>query len=237
MKKPRDPAFLPTGRAAGVLLIALVLGSCVRRPPVLVPPGSVVEAVEGRGSASVQGEEMALRGKFAFNFRRPGLGRVEVSDPFGTTVYFMLFKDDAAYLVVPSKKIYAGERPETLMNRILGFSLRPDEVIRLLSGQWKESGPNAGSQAVSAWSLKKDGNGRVVHGEKGDLSLEVKEFFPGAGVPRLILFSRPGTAGRMKILSLRFNPTLRPEAFETSFLRNFSRRSWEDVQGTLKNER
>jgi hypothetical protein len=237
LKKNRNSTILPARRAAGALLAALALVSCAHRAPSLVPPASDIEAAEGRGSASIEGRETALRGKFAFHFRRPGLGRIEVSDPFGTSVYFMLFKDDTAYLVVPSKKIYAEERPETLMDRFLGFSLRPDEVLRLLAGQWEGAGPAEGSREENGWSLQRDGQGRVVGGRRGDLAFEVDEFFPGAGVPRVIHFSRPVTSGRMKILSLRFNPPARPETFETAFLGRFGRRSFEELQDVLKDER
>ncbi len=218
------------GRAAGLFLLAAIMASCVGRPPVLVPPRTGVEAVEGYGSASVQGPGTVVKGKFAFLFRRPDLGRVEAFDPLGRTVYYMIFKGDEAYFVVPSKKAYAEEKPETVMARLLGFSLRPDEVIPLLSGQWTAGDEQRGGDPAADWTLGKDGEGRVVRGRRRDLSFEVKEFFPGAGVPRTVLFSRPGTSGRVKVLSARFNPVPRPEAFESSFLKTFARKSWEDIQ-------
>ncbi|MGZ4886126.1 MAG: lipoprotein insertase outer membrane protein LolB [Candidatus Aminicenantales bacterium] len=230
MKKHRDSASFAPGRAAGLLLLAGIMASCAGRPPVLVPPRAGVEAVEGYGSASVQGGETAVKGKFAFLFRRPDLGRVEAFDPLGRTIYYMIFRGDEAYFVVPSKKAYAEEKPETLMARLLGFSLRPDEIIPLLSGQWTAGEEQRGGDPAGGWTLSRDAEGRVVRGRGHDLSFEVKEFFPGAGVPRTVLFSRPGTSGRVKVLSARFNPAPRPEAFESSFLKTFTRKSWEDIQ-------
>jgi hypothetical protein len=220
-------------RGPAVLFLALLLASCAGRPPVLVPPPSGVDAVAGYASASIEGDEMALKGKFAFLFRRPGAGRVDVSDLFGATLYFLLFNQDAAFLVVPSKRTYAEESPETLMGRFLGFSLRPDEIIRLLSGDWGAAG-DQGQEAV--WSLERDGGGRVVRGGRNDFRFEVHEFFPGAGVPRNFVFSSSGTSGRIRILKLRFNPAPRPEAFEADFLKTFRRRSWDEIQGLLKDE-
>jgi len=230
LKNHNEPASRLADRAAGLFLLAGVLASCSGRPPVLVPPRGGVEAVEGYGSASVQGAETDVKGKFAFLFRRPDLGRVEAFDPLGRTVYYMIFKGDAAYFVVPSKKAYAEEKPETLMARLLGFSLRPGEIIPLLSGQWSVGDEQPGGDASAGWTLGKDAEGRVARGRRNALSFEVKEFFPGTGVPRTVIFSRPGTSGRVKVLSARFNPAPRPEAFESSFLKTFTRKSWEDIR-------
>ena len=86
------------------LLIAAPLTACVRRPPVLVPPSGGVEAVEGFGSASVAGVDAAIKGKFGFVFRRPGLGRVEALDPIGRTAFLIFFRDGRAWFVLPGKK-------------------------------------------------------------------------------------------------------------------------------------
>jgi len=229
----RGPALR---RASGPLLIALVLVSCAKRLPVLIPPATGIEAIAGFGSVSVRGEETEVKGKFAFLFRKPGWGRVEAFDPLGRTIYYMIFAGDDAYLVVPQKKVYAQDRPEAMVGRFLGFSLRPDEILALLGGQWAGERIRGETGTGGLWTLARDGNGRVVRGERDGLAFEVSEFFPGAGVPRTILFSRPRTSGRMNVLSLRFNPPPRPEAFETSFLKTFSQRSWEEIQEIARDE-
>jgi outer membrane biogenesis lipoprotein LolB len=235
--KDRPEAGSPArGLAAGALFIALALASCAKRPPVLIPPATGVEAVAGFGSASFRGEEAEVKGKFAFLFRKPGWGRVEAFDPLGRTIYYMIFAGDDAYLVIPRKKVYAQDRPEAMIGRFLGFSLRPDEILGILGGQWAGGGVQGEPGPGSLWTLARDGSGRVVRGGKDGLAFEVREFFPGAGVPRAILFSRPGTSGRMKVLALQFNPPPRPEAFETSFLKTFTRRSWEEIQEIARDE-
>lgn len=142
--------------AAGA--VVAIVSSCSRRPPVLVPPASGVEAAAGFASASVRGEVADIKGKFAFLFRRPGLGRVEVLDPLGRAVYDIIFTGQTAYLVVPQRKVYAEDRPEAMVERFLGFALGPDEILGLLSGQW--SGQE--SDAPNAWTLRRDGQGRVI---------------------------------------------------------------------------
>jgi len=223
-------------RAAGLALLAVLAASCARRPPVLIPPPSGVEAVGGYGSASVKGQEAEVKGKFAFVFRKPGLGRVEAFDPLGRTAYFMIFTGGKAYLVVPQKKAYAEDLPEAMIDRFLGFRLTPDEIVEMLSGQWtpEEAGTAAGTGPP--WVLTRDANGRVIRGERDVLVFEVAEYFPGAGVPRVIRFSRPGTSGRMKILSLKFNPAPRPAAFETGFVGKLARKSWDELQEILRDE-
>lgn len=234
MKAPNGhPSFFPPSLLL-LCLLALTLAACAGHRPVLEPPAGV-EAVEGHGSASIRGEETALQGKFSFLFRRPGRGRVDVSGPFGTTAYFLLFDGAAARLVVPSKKIYAEEPSATLMGRFLGFELTPDEVLSLLTGQWADRAPEAG--AGPAWALGRDGLGHVVRGERGGFVFEVAELFPGTGVPRSVRFSRAGSSGRMKVLSLRFNPEERPEAFAAAFLEKYKRKTWDEMQDILRNER
>ena len=191
-----------------------------------MPPASGVEAVAGYASASVRGEAADVKGKFAFLFRRPGLGRVEVFDPLGRTVYYIVFTGETAYLVVPDRKAYAEDRPAAMVARFLGFALGPDEALELLSGQWSE---DAGG-AAAGWALSRDGPGRVVRGERDGLGFEVGGFFPGDGVPRTVVFSRPGTSGRLLVLSLEFNPKPRPEAFGTEFLKTFARRRVEELE-------
>lgn len=203
------------------LLVALA--ACAGRIPVLVPPSGGVEAVEGFGSASVQGEDAAVKGKFAFLFRRPGFGRVEAVDPIGRTAFLMIFRADRAYFVVPGKKAYAEEAPEAMMKRFLGISLPPDEVLRLLSGTWTDGG------AGSGWNVEPDESGRVWRGERNGFAFQVREFFSGGGVPRDIGLSGPATTGRIKVLKLGFNPPSREAAFDVTFLRGYVLKTWPEI--------
>lgn len=220
MRAPRREASRRF-RPAGTLVIVATLVSCAGRAPRLVPPSGGVEAVEGFGSASLQGTEAAVKGKFAFLFRRPGLGRVEALDPIGRTAFLVFFRDDRAYFVLPGKKVFAEERPETMMERFLGISFLPDEMLRLLSGTLPDEG--------GGWNVERDEAGRVVLGRKDGFTFAVREFFPGAGVPRHLGFSGPATSGRMKVLGLGFNPPPREGAFELPFLRSYALKTWAEI--------
>jgi len=210
-----------------VLVLAAALAGCAGRAPVLVPPSCGVEAVEGFASASVRGAEAAVKGKFAFLFRRQGFGRVEAVDPVGRTAFLIFFRGDRAWFALPGKKVYAEDEAKVMMERFLGIGLLPDEVIRLLSGIWAEAGPESG------WSVEQDEQGRVARGDRDGFAFAVREFFPGAAVPREIDLSGPGTAGRVKVLKLGFNPSPRDEAFDMAFLRAYTQKTWDGIMELL----
>ncbi|MDH4198354.1 MAG: hypothetical protein OEW05_13150 [Candidatus Aminicenantes bacterium] len=216
------PAFL------GLLLL---FASCAAPPPRLVPPVEV-RAVEGYGSALVEGQEAAVRGRFAFRFGSDGRGRVEAFDPLGRTVYFIDFEATRAWFVLPAKKAYWENEPGEMMNRFLGFVLRPEEVVRLLSGRWDPSAEDG----RGPWIVKRDGQGRVAYGERVTLRFEVREFFPGGGVPRLVVVSDLGAAARIKILDLRFNAPGPTSAPERVYLKTFSLVTWTEMTRYLNRD-
>jgi len=226
----------PAGRAIFAIPVAvLLLSSCAQPPPLLVPPAGSVDAAEGFGQAAVESEVAVIKGKFSFLFRRPGRGRVEALDPLARTMYYIIFAEERAFLVLPSKKVYVEDSPEVLMEHFLGLALLPDDILDLLSGRWGEAGPRGLRQDV--WQVEKDPQGRVIRAMKPSLSCTVQEFFKKSGVPRRVAFSASGTSGRMKVLSIRFNPPPRPAAFETPFLAAYTRKSWSEIQESLKDDR
>jgi outer membrane biogenesis lipoprotein LolB len=213
---------------AGAALLAALLTGCAGRIPILVPPPGGVEAVEGFASASITGAEASVKGRFAFLFRRPGLGRVEAVDPLGRTVFLVHFREGRAWFVVPSKKAYAEADAETMMERIIGVVIRPDEVLALLSGLWPEPGPEGG------WTVSRDEQGRVAEGERDECGFTVRAFFRGGAAPRDVVLFGPGTTGRLKVLKLAFDPAARDAAFETGFLGRFTAKSWEEILELLE---
>jgi len=218
----------PLRRAVGAILLAASLTACSGRPLVLVPPSGDVEAVEGFASASIIGADASVKGRFAFLFRRPGLGRVEAVDPIGRTVFLVHFRAGRAWFVLPSKKVYAEADAEVMMDRILGLVIRPDDTLSLLSGIWREGGPEGD------WSVERDPQGRVVRGERRGFSFAVREFFRGGAAPREIGLEGPETSGRVKVLKLAFNPEPRDEAFEVGFLGRYTAKTWEEILELLE---
>ncbi|HPW17277.1 MAG TPA: hypothetical protein PLP83_02725 [Candidatus Aminicenantes bacterium] len=215
----------PPGRPSRLApLLALTLAAaCAGRRPVLAPPPSGVEAVEGFAAASVAGPEAALKGKFAFLFRRPGLGRVEAFDPLGRTAFVVHFREGRAWFVLPSKRAFAEDEAEVMMRRLIGVALRPDDALSLLSGAWPEGGEAGG------WSVARDGRGRVAGGERDGFGFKVLDYFRGGAAPRRVEVSGDGTAGRIKVLEIGFDPAPRDGAFDTAFLARFSAKTWDEL--------
>ncbi len=223
----------PGQNLARVVLLAFLLAfsACAPPPPTLIPPAEV-RSVEGYGSATVEGLEAAVRGRFAFRFAPDGRGRVEAFDPLGRTVYFIDFEANQAWFVLPAKKVYWENEPGEMMSRFLGFVLRPEEVLRLLAGRM-----DAASDARSApWTVQRDLYGRVVAGERGTLRFEVREFFPGDGVPRTVVVSDLTAAARIKVLDLRFNAAGPASVTERLFLRTFSQVTWAEIARLLNRD-
>jgi hypothetical protein len=216
------------GRAllGGSFLLVIGLGACASRPPRLVPPPGVVEAVEGFGSATIAGADASVKGRFGFVFRRPGLGRIEAVDPIGRTVFLLFLREDRAWFVLPGRKVYAEDAADVMMRRVLGVVLRPDEVLRMLAGTW-EAG--AGEDGANGWRVERDEEGRVIRGASADVAFTVRAFFPGDAVPREIGLTGPDASGRIKVLKMGFNPPARPELFEVGFLGTFKPRTWGEI--------
>jgi hypothetical protein len=214
------------GRLPLVALALTLLAACAPRALRLVPPAGTVSAVEGYGSASISGPEASLKGKFGFVFRSPGLGRVEALDPLGRTVFLVIFRGGRAWFALPSRKVYCEDAAAAMMERFLGLELDPDGILRLLSGTWRNE-TTPGEEA--GWRVTRDASGRVVHGERDDYAFFVRTFFPGDGVPREIGLEGPGTAGRVKVLKLKFDPPPREQAFDTAFLRGYAPKTWDEI--------
>jgi hypothetical protein len=223
----------PGQNQASVVLFAFLLAfsACAPPPPTLVPPAEV-RSVEGYGSAVVEGLDAAVRGRFAFRLASDGRGRVEAIDPLGRTVYFIDFEATRAWFVLPSQKAYWENEPGEMMSRFLGFVLRPEEVVRMLSGRW-EAAAEAGS---TPWIVQKDAYGRVVYGERVTLRFEVREFFPGGGAPRFVIVSDLGAAARIKILELRFNVAGPSTAPGRAFLKTYSQVTWTEMARFLNRD-
>lgn len=210
-----------------LLAVTLFAAACAGRPPRLVPPAAGAEAVDGYGSASIAGAEAVLKGKFSFVFRRPDFGRVEALDPLGRTVFLIVFRGGRAWFALPDRKVYAEDEAAVMMERFLGLALRPDEVVRLLTGSWVTGAPE--DPDGQGWSLERDAQGRLVRGTQGGYAFVVRSYFPGDAVPREIGLEGPGASGRVKVLKLGFDPALRPEAFETPFTRAFAAKTWAEI--------
>jgi len=222
------------------LSFVLLLLVCCRPTGVLLQPVPVnIDRIEGHASLKISGEHGSARSKFAFLFQLPHQGRIEVSDfLLGRTLYQIIVDRERAVFLVPSKKVYWEGEEEEIIDYFLGFRLSLDEMINLIKGKWEERAQEVGREKnMESWNLKRDERGRVLAGTRGNLHFEVKEFLSGSHIPRILIFQHPLNSGRLKILRIDFNrPAKKKNAFSLSFLDNYRRVSWEEIEKILANE-
>jgi hypothetical protein len=210
--------------------LALTLPACAPRAPVLVPD-SAVAAAEGYGQAVIEGPAFSIKGRFAFNLRASGLGRVEGFDPLGRPVFILIMTEERDCLILPRRKVYADAEPGALGRRFLSFGFSPREAVELLCGRLG----GGASPTSSGWTLERDARGRLTAGVKDDFRFEVGAYFPGGSVPSEVRFSYEGR-GRLKITRLRFNQPLNGAAFDLGFLARFRRVSPEEMEALISDE-
>ena len=222
------------------LSFVLLLLVCCRPTGVLLQPVPVnIDRIEGHASLKISGEQGSARSKFAFLFQLPHQGRIEVSDfLLGRTLYQIIVDRERAVFLVPSKKVYWEGEEEEIIDYFLGFRLSLDEMINLIKGKWEERAQEVRREKnMESWDLKRDERGRILAGTRGNLHFEVKEFLSGSHIPRILIFQHPLNSGRLKILRIDFNrPAKKKNAFSLSFLDNYRRVSWEEIEKILANE-
>jgi Outer membrane lipoprotein LolB len=220
------------GLAAAALFL---LAACVSGPPMLSPPPARVETLDGFGSLSLRGAGGSLRGRFSFLLSLPDKGRIEVLDPFGRTRSVLIFRERAAYMLLPSRKAYWTGSEEELMENFLGFGLSAGDLAGLLGGQWAAAGTSERPEG-GGWAFERDRDGRVHAGAKNGFRFEVEEFFGRTSVPRSVGISRAGEPGRLRVLQIRFNRPPRGDAFGLSVLDGLARRTWAEMEELLRDE-
>jgi len=222
--------------AALAALAAAALSGCAGRPPRLAPIPDTLTSIEGDGSLSLTGPGGTARSRFSFILLTPGRARIDVFDPLGRLVYFLLITDDQALMAVPSKKAFGRGSREEVIARFLGFGLTPGEIASLLTGRWPEGGFGPEALGGDAWTLQRDDRNRVASGERGYLRFNVREFFPDSTAARLLAFEHLDSKGRIKVRYMAFNRP-RPGATEAAtLLKGYNERTWREMEALLSDE-
>jgi len=217
---------------AATVFLLLALVSCSPSSVLLSPVPSRMESIEGHARVWLANPE-GTRTRFAFLLHLPDQGSIEVSNVLGHALYRILITRDAAYLIIPSKRIYWKGNETEIFDRFLGFPLDLNEMISLISGEW--SGRPQERPAL-AWHLERDALGRVMAGQREALRFTVEEFIPDTRFPRSLRFEHPGNSGRLKILKMEFNRPQDRDVFAADFLRAYSPKTWEEIQDILNDE-
>ena len=210
-----------------LLLAAVALFSCLPSRPAIAPLPPTVESIEGFATFRLAREGETAKSKLSFLFRLPGQGRIEVLDPFGRTASILFLDNDVAYLVLPGRRAYWKSGREEVMSRLLGFALGTEDLVQILTGR---------ADRLSGWNLEKDSEGRVVRGQREDLSFEIRQFFEPGPLPWLLILSRAEDKGSLRVLRMNFNQPLKENAFHYFFLDDGGYRpaDWTEVERWLK---
>ena len=217
---------------AATVLLLLALVSCSPSSVLLSPVPSRMESIEGHARVWLANPE-GTSTKFAFLLHLPDQGSIEVSSVLGHTLYRILITRDAAYLIIPSKRVYWEGDETEIFDRFLGFPLDLNEMISLISGEWSGQPQE---RPASAWHLERDAQGRIMSGQREALRFKVEEFIPDTRFPRSLRFEHPGNSGRLKILKMEFNRPLDRDVFVADFLRDYAPKTWEEIQDILNDE-
>lgn len=226
MKRPTAGLFAAASCAAAFLAFS---AGCRPPTPAVVPPQRV-DSLEGYASLRFSGAAGSAKSRLSFLIAPAGRVRVEVLDPLGRVALYFVLDGPRALLVVPREKVYCEAGRAEVMERLVGFDLDAGEWSSLLSGIW----PGEGEAA--AWTLERDGRGRVRAGRRGCAFFEVAEFFPGSSLPRRVDFGSELGGGRLTVLRLRFNRPLPAAAFDLTPPAAHEPRAWEDVERLFRRE-
>jgi hypothetical protein len=220
----------------GMLVLAVAAGmlaACRPPAPRLKPPAEI-HSLEGYASIRLEGGLGSAKSRFSFQVLLPSRGRIEVFDILGRLLFYLVVEEQEARFVLPSKKAYWPASSPEVVAKFLGFPLSLEEWTYLLSGVW----PAAASTgpADSAWTLERDGRGRVVSGLRGNIRFEAKEFFAGSPSPRRLTFSGETSRGSLTVLDLRFNVAVREAAFSLDLPKGYQAKTWDEIERLLEGE-
>jgi hypothetical protein len=221
---------------AVVLLFCLApLFHCLP-PPRLTNFTETIETLQGYASLKTIMGETSGRTRFSFVFNPPDKAWIEVTDILHRTLFRVVMTEGESYLLIPSKKVFWRGREDEIMNHMFGFPLNLGEMTALICGQWDRDTRSL-ADAGGEWRLNQDNSGRIVSGERGNLSFEVQEFIEKSPVARVFVFSSLEAEGRVKILRIDINASVRPDLFSSSFTNSFTELSWEKILELLNSGR
>ncbi|MFC2158878.1 hypothetical protein ACFLT9_13680, partial [Acidobacteriota bacterium] len=121
-------------------LLLLLFAACSPSHIFLTPVPKQIESIEGHAKLSLASEGGSGSSRFSFLFHMPDQGRIEVSNFLQGTLYQILIDRGEAFFILPSKRVFWQGEEEEIIDKFLGFGLKLEEMINLLSGQWTGDG-------------------------------------------------------------------------------------------------
>lgn len=169
-------------RALVLALIVLTAGGCATRALKLPEgPGEAFPAYEQafasassgcRGVRTLTAEAAVsgtvgtgkIRGRVIVGFERPGRMRLEAVAPIGAPVFILAADGGAATLLMPrAREVLTGEPTESVLEALIGVSLRPDDLQAILAGCiTPDPVPQSGRRFAGGWARVDLNNGSAA---------------------------------------------------------------------------
>jgi len=223
-------------RIAFLCLWVVFSFNCRTSPTLVSSFPEQIETIQGFASLKIKGTKEFSRSKFSFLFSLPDKARIEVFDFLGRTIYQILIKENKAFLVVPSKKIYWQSTEEEIIDKFIGSKLSLYEAVSFLSGQWKYLQKKERNMGKDTWDITRNTEGRVIRGQKKGMSFQVNEYIDDTPLIQSLSFENRFQEGKLKILSIEFNDPVKEDLFSLSFVDNYQKKSWNEIKELVSHE-
>jgi hypothetical protein len=215
--------------AALVLVAVLIVAEACRPSAVGLTPGTPLRSVAGYASLKFNDRNASGRSKVSFSIQLPDRARLDVFDVLGRSILILIARGEESYLAyVPQKAYWRGGR-DRVFEKFLGFPLSVRELAGVLA--WRPS--DLPPEAIETWNSRHD---RVVALSLAGAEFEVQSFFPGTDTPHILDFRGTRSAGRIKVLEIKFNGRPSEGSFEPRFLEGFASKTWPEMEELLRNE-
>jgi len=185
--------------------------------PKIIPTS--IESFEGYARINIKNSQI-LKSKIAFLFFREK-GRIDILTPFGNAKAQILIFSNISYLIIPEKKVYWEGSTQEIMKVFLGFDLDLMEIKALLTGKWEED--------LKRWEFFRNRENKIIGGRRENVFFEIKEFFKDTALPKIINFSYPEGYGKIKMLKIKFNQSIKSDVFSKSFVKYYQKKTLDEI--------
>jgi hypothetical protein len=173
-----------------------------------------------------------LRGRLIVGFERGGRMRLEGVAPIGPPAFVLTADAGESTLVLPrAREVLAGQPPESVVEALVGVSLRPDDLQAILSGcVMPDPRATAGRRYAEGWAAvdleggstavlrQVTGRWRILAAFRPLVAVEYEAPDPGGRLPRAVRLRAvadggPGANLRIALSQVEINGPIAAKAF------------------------
>lgn len=173
-----------------------------------------------------------VRGRVIAGFARPGRMRLEAVAPMGAPAFILAADGGTGTLLIPrAREVLTGEPTESVLEAVIGVSVRPDDLQAILVGCVAvEPRPTSGSQFSGGWVRveleggsvaylrQEGGRWRILAGTRPLLAVQYELAENGRRLPAAVRLQSaanggPGANLRIKLSEVDTNVPIAAKAF------------------------